>query len=108
MRQKICVMAGQTLDNEERFALFNRFLQLSEYIMQDINNFTRDQLKKHCKMVYGFQISHSAATEAILTCRGVNLEKSDYYDRKKLVEWMAKRMPDLISAHRARVQLKRT
>lgn len=71
--------------------------------MQDTSNFTRDQLKRHCRMVYGFNLMHSAATEAILVCRGPKLENSDRYDRKKLVEWMARRMPDLVAAHRARV-----
>ena len=47
--------------------------------------------------MYAYPISHTAATEAILVCRGEKLEKSDIYDRKKLINWMAMRMPDLIS-----------
>jgi hypothetical protein len=48
------------------------------------------------KIYYDFTITHAAATEGIFFARGELLEKSPTINRNKLVEWLARRVPDLI------------
>jgi len=49
---------------------------------------------------YGVKLSHFMLTEAILSCRGTELDSSDpknRYDLDKLIEWIMKNLPSLYS-----------
>jgi hypothetical protein len=40
--------------------------------------------------IMGYQISHFEATEAMVLCRGKDLEDSSYFNIENLVEWILK------------------
>jgi len=49
---------------------------------------------------YGVTLSHFMLTEAILACRGTELDNSDpktNYDLERLVEWIQKNLPTIYS-----------
>jgi hypothetical protein len=93
-------VAGNTPMNE-KINIFDTVLKLSENLMSDPSTFGRVELKKHLKLYYGFPITHTAATEGMFVARGELLENGGKFNRTKMVEWMARRVPDLIDAYKA-------
>lgn len=45
-----------------------------------------------------------AATEAIMFCRGGNLEDQEAYDREKLINWLFAMLPSLINKDRLTIK----
>jgi hypothetical protein len=85
---------------EYKYKIFDRVLGLTEHLMQFPQTFGRDDLKKHLKLYYNFPITHTAATEGMFCARGELLEKSNYFSHKKMVDWMARRVPDLVETYK--------
>ena len=98
------IVLDPALPYQEKYEIFDRVLRLTEHLMQDPKTFGRDDLKRHLKLYYNFPITHTAATEAIFCARGELLEKSSYFSHKKMVDWMARRVPDLVETYKVRWQ----
>lgn len=62
--------------------------------------FSRKTFSDFIKKTYNVQLSQFMLTEAILACRGANLENSDpdtEYNPSKMIEWIQKNIPHLYS-----------
>ena len=62
--------------------------------------FSRKTFSEFMKKQYGVELSHFMLTEAILSCRGMELDASDpknRYNLDKLIEWIQKNLPSLYS-----------
>ena len=64
--------------------------------------FSRKTFSDFMLKQYGVTLSHFMVTEAILSCRGTEMDSSDpknRYDLNKLIEWIMKNLPSLYSSN---------
>jgi len=66
--------------------------------MMPVQKLSRDDLKQFIKKQYDVKCSHKMATEAIFFCRGEDLEKSTYFDRNRLLDWLVERLPTIMKS----------
>ena len=62
--------------------------------------FTRKSFQDFMEKMYGLKLNHFMLTEAILACRGPEIDNSDTktsYHLDKLIEWMQKYVPSIQS-----------
>ena len=63
------------------------------------NKFGFHDFQKFMRSFYGLKISNLKAIEVILYCRGHEMERSDNFDRKKLLDWIQTQFPNLNRIH---------
>lgn len=56
--------------------------------MHDATTFGTNDLQKFFCQCFNINIQRQTANEAILFCRGIKMEASQYFDREKLFDWL--------------------
>jgi hypothetical protein len=67
--------------------------------MGNPNKFGLHDFQKFMCDFYSLKISNLKASEVILYCRGNKMERSDNFDRKKLLDWIQTQFPNLNRIH---------
>lgn len=71
------------------------YLAAYERRLFDNAKFGREDLKVFLQQKYQLPITELTAIEGISYCRGKQMEKSTYYNRDKLIEWLSIQIPIL-------------
>lgn len=82
-------------DSEARKKEITAILAAFERRLSDSNKFSREDLKTLLQSKFGLKLTEQQAVEGIVFCRGRHMEKSSFFERSKLVDWLVLQIPIL-------------
>jgi hypothetical protein len=73
----------------------NQKLLSFERRLSDLKKLNREDLKTFVESKFGFRLSEQQAVEGIVFCRGRLMERSSFFEREKLIDWLFLTLPIL-------------